>query len=309
MTIDGGSPRNVSASVRQRLLNLARARGEEFNLLLTLYGLEGLLQRLARSPYREEFVLKGAMLLRAWSFDLHRPTRDLDLLGRHEQDSDAVEALFGELWTIPFDDGLELAAETIRSDEIREGQRYGGLRVTMAARLGNARIPIQIDIGFGDAVTPDVLELTYPTLLGSDAPVLLAYPPESVVAEKLHAIVVLGATNTRMKDFYDLWTIARTFRFSGDVLAGAIAATFRRRDTPVPAEEPTGLSAGFAGSEDKQRQWKAFLARTGLEPESPAFERVCRLLRSFLLPALQSLATDRVFRADWPAGGPWRPPS
>lgn len=299
------SPRNPPASVRQRLLNLARQRGEDFNFLLTLYGLERLLYRLGRSPHRADFVLKGAMLLRVWSVSAHRPTRDLDLLGRGEPSRKRLEDIFASLWDAPAEeDGLELEPGTIRSQEIRENQEYGGVRVTMVARLGNARIPIQVDVGFGDAVTPGIIEVRYPTLLDGAAPVLLAYPPETVIAEKLQAMVSLGASNTRMKDFYDLWIIARSFEFSAETLAGAIEATFARRETAIQGEVPAGLSPSFVDDPIKQGQWTAFLARTDLV--APGLSVVSELLRDFLLPPLQALSKGAPRVMTWPAGGPWK---
>jgi hypothetical protein len=303
-----GSPRNLPASIRQRLLNLARQRGEDFNFILTLYGLERLLYRLGQSPYRAGFVLKGAMLLRAWSVSMHRPTRDLDLLGRGEHTLARLESIFAEVWRLPVeDDGLELEPGSIRGEEIREAQEYGGVRVTMTARLASARIRIQVDVGFGDAVTPRPAELAYPTLLGGPAPVLLAYPPETVVAEKLQAVVALGLANTRMKDFYDLWILSRGFTFSGETLSRAIGATFKRRGTAVPTGEPEGLSAAFYDDPGKQRQWSAFLGRTGLAGQTPALPVAAQALRTFLLPPLPALGAGKAFTARWPAGGPWMP--
>lgn len=304
----GGAPRNLAASVRQRLLNLARQRGEDFNFVLTLYGLERLLYRLGQSPYRTGFVLKGAMLLRAWSVSVHRPTRDLDLLGRGERTLARLEHIFADVWRLPAeDDGLELEPGSIRSEEIRGGQEYGGVRVTMTARLANARIPIQVDVGFGDVVTPGPAELAYPTLLDGPAPVLLAYPPETVVAEKLQAMVALGLANTRMKDFYDLWILSRSVAFSGDTLARAIGATFARRGTAIPAGDPEGLSAAFYEDPGKQRQWSAFLGRTGLAGQTPAFPVAADALRTFLLPPLRALGSGQPFTPQWAAGGPWTP--
>lgn len=306
----GQPPRNLPASVRQRLLNLARERGEDFNFVLTLYGLERLLYRLGESPHRTDFVLKGAMLLRAWSVSAHRPTRDLDLLGRGERTAARLESVFADVWRLPVEeDGLVLEPGTIRGEEIREAQEYGGMRVTMTVRLGNARIPVQVDIGFGDAVSPGVTELEYPTLLEGPAPLLLAYPPETVVAEKLQAVVALGMANTRMKDFYDLWILARGFPFTGNILARAIAATFSRRGTPIPNEPPIGLSPAFRADVGKQRQWAAFLGRTGLDAHAPELSRVAELLQSFLLPPLRALDSAEPFPMRWTPGGPWvRPP-
>lgn len=300
------SLRNVPASVRQRLLNLARQRGEDFNFLLTLYGLERLLYRLGQSPHRTGFVLKGAMLLRAWSVNAHRPTRDMDLLGRGARSRARLEGIFADLWELPVeDDGLELEPGSVRSEEIREAQEYGGVRVTMTACLGTARIPLQVDIGFGDAVTPGPAEVTYPTMLGGSAPVLPAYPPETVVAEKLQAVAALGFTNTRMKDFYDLWILSRGLPFSGQTLSRAIAATFARRGTAIPDNDPEGLTPRFYEDDDKQRQWNAFLGKTGLAAQTPAFPIAAGLLRAFLLPPLHALRASEPFTQVWKTGGPW----
>lgn len=250
------------------------------------------------------------MLLRAWSLGTHRPTRDVHLLGRGERTTERLEALFSELWALPVAaDGLELEPGSVRSQEIREAQEYGGIRVTMTACLGNARIPIQIDVGFGDAVTPGAQELAYPTLLDHESPVLLAYPPETVVAEKLEAIVTLGSTNTRMKDFYDLWILGRSFPFTEDTLSRAITATFRRRGTPLPASVPAGLSEAFSGNPAKQRQWDAFLGRIGVRNQAPSLAAVAEMLRSFLLPPVETVQRGVPFTMRWPAGGPWEEPS
>ena len=305
--MSGEAPSHVAASVRQRLLNLAHHRNEDFGVLLVLYGLERLLYRLGRSRHRRDFVLKGAMLLRARSGESHRQTRDLDLLGRGDRSVERLQRVFADLWALPIaDDGLVLEQGSIRGEQIREAQEYGGVRVTMTARLGNARIPIQVDIGFGDAVTPGVEEIAYPTLLDGSAPRLFAYPMETVVAEKLQAMVMLGMVNTRMKDYYDLWILSRGFEFQGEVLARAIAATFARRGTAVPAEVPAGLSPDFCESLDKQRQWSAFLRRTGLSAEAPALPEVGSRLRAFLLPPLQALHAGSPLLPTWPCGGPWR---
>jgi predicted nucleotidyltransferase component of viral defense system len=299
-----GAPRNLPASIRQRLLNLARERKEDFGFVLTLYGLERLLYRLSQSPHRADFVLKGAMLLRARSGEVHRPTRDLDLLGRGDRTIARLERVFTELWSLPIEDGLELEADSIHGEHIREAQEYGGTRVTMAALLGNARIAIQVDIGFGDAVTPGVEEIAYPTLLDGPAPMLLAYPLETVIAEKLQAIVTLGMANTRMKDFYDQWVLSRRCEFEGETVARAIAATFRRRDTGLLTEIPPGLSDA-ATDAGMQQQWSAFLRRTGLDREAPALPEALAALRGFLLPPLQALGSDAPFAMRWRPAGPW----
>lgn len=303
--MSAAEPRNLAASVRQRLLNLAHERGEDFNFLLTAYGLERLMYRLGQSRHRRDFVLKGAMLFRAWAGEIYRPTRDLDLLGRGEVAIPRLERIFEEVWqaAVPAD-GLELEPGSIRGEEIREAQEYGGIRVRMVARLGSARIPLQVDVGFGDAVTPSVAEITYPTLLDAPPPVLYAYPPETVVAEKLQAMVMLGVANTRMKDFYDLWVIARRFSFEGPLLTKAIAATFRRRRTPLPDDVPVALTADFSDDGGRKKQWAAFLGRIDQE-YAPGLPDVVDALSRFLLPPLRALQANGPFRARWPAGGSW----
>lgn len=246
------------------------------------------------------------MLLRARTGEAHRQTRDLDLLGRGDPSTARLERVFADLWTLPVpEDGLTLEEGSIRSEEIREAQEYGGVRVTMTARLGNARIHIQADVGFGDAVTPGMEEIAYPALLDASAPRLLAYPMETVLAEKLQALVTLGMVNTRMKDFYDLWILSRGFEFEGATVVRAIHGTFRRRQTAVPADVPVGLTPQFGEDADKQRQWAAFLSRTNVRDRLPVFADVVAALRGFLMPQLEALASDAAFVAHWPAGGPW----
>jgi len=202
-------------------------------------------------------------------------------------------------------DGLRFDPDIIRLEDIREGQAYGGQRVRLLANLGNARITVQIDIGFGDPVTPEAKEITYPTLLDFPAPRILAYPPESVVAEKLEALVSLGMVNTRMKDIYDLRLMARLLTFEGSTLVDAIRATFNRRDTEIPTTTPTALSAEFVKDEDKRKQWTAFLIRSRLEKPDVSLAEVIEKLRLFLAPPLKAAASGTVLPRSWVAGGPW----
>ena len=281
---------NIAASVRQRLLNRSREAGEDYNLLLARYGNERLLYRLSVSPHAGRFVLKGALLFAAWTGTPHRPTRDLDLLGRGDPSPGALAGVFRELCDLPVDrdDGLRLDAGGVAAREIREGREYGGVRVTLPATLGNARVPLQVDVGFGDAITPGPVTLTYPTLLAdSPPPVLAAYPPETVVAEKLQAMVDLGLANTRMKDFYDAWLLLRDFDLDDAVLAEAVRATFARRGTPLPPEVPTALTAAFADDGAKRRQWDAFVRRAGLAEAALELPAVIRNLQRRLAVVLE----------------------
>jgi predicted nucleotidyltransferase component of viral defense system len=235
--------RNMGASVRARLLNLAKERNQPNDLLLTRYALERLLYRLSTTKHRERFVLKGAMLMTTWFEDPFRPTRDLDLLGFGDPDPQAMLALFREVLAVEADDGVVFDVEGLSVDLIREELEYGGLRIKTDASIAGARVRIVVDVGFGDAIEPGATELPLPVLLDLPAPRLRAYPRETVVAEKFQAMVALGRANSRMKDFYDIWLLSRTYEFEGDALARAIAATFTRRKTPIDSQAATARRA------------------------------------------------------------------
>ena len=299
-------PANLPASIHQRLLNLSVSRSEDPNLILTRFALERLLYRLAQSEFSDQFILKGAMLFSLWAESPHRPTRDLDLLGFGEPSIDGLAATFQHLCNLTVEpDGLTFDSDSVRVSEIREGQTYMGLRVKLIARLGTARIPVQVDIGFGDTVIPEATEIDYPTLLELPAPRIRAYPPETVVAEKLQAMVALGMQNSRMRDFYDLWTIARNFSFEGATLVTAVRATFDRRLTAIPQALPTALNDEFATDEHKKNQWKGFLARSQLENTDIELTQVIDQLRPFLMPVLEATANANDFAYIWGSGGPW----
>ncbi len=298
---------NLAASVRQRLLNLSRENGEPFDLVLIRYALERFLYRLGISGYTDKFVLKGAMLLTVWGGNVHRPTRDLDLLGYGDPSDDQLVDLFQDLCRTKVEpDGLQFDAKSVRVFEIREQEEYDGRRIQLMAYLEEAKIGIQIDVGFGDAVTSEVNEISYPTLLEFPAPRIRAYPRESVVSEKLQAMVALGMPNSRMKDFYDVWMISRQFSFEGTDIVQAIKATFNRRRTEIPKKAPIALSDDFATDSDKIRQWEAFLSRTGLGESTVGLSQVINDLRGFLLPPLLATADQQVFDLTWIASGSWR---
>ena len=291
--------RNIGASVRARLLARARAEQTDFQILLTRYALERFLYRLSVSEQRERFILKGAMLFAIWRDDPFRPTRDLDLLGQGDPDPATIAASIRSICTVEVpDDGVVFDVAGVEAAPIRDEDEYPGVRVRTGASIAGARLPIQIDVGFGDVITPEAIEIEYPTLLDTPAPILRAYPPETVIAEKTEAIVSLGIANSRMKDFYDLWMIAQTFAFEGDNLAEAIRRTFEQRQTPLPKQVPVGLSDSFAL--EREIQWRAFLARDRLEVAPASFAQVIDDLRAFLQPVLA-----RTEVASWPPGGPW----
>lgn len=296
---------NVSASVRQRLLNLATERKEDFGLVVTRYGLERFLYRLSVSTHRDSFVLKGALLLQLWIAETYRPTRDLDLLGRGISNV-SYRKIFSEVCSQKVeDDGLTFLPDTIRVERIRDDETYEGVRVRLEARLGNVRVPLQIDVGLGDAIVPASEELRYPTLLRFPAPKLHAYSKESVVAEKFEAMVKLGIANSRMKDFYDLWVLAQRFEFESATLAAAIRATFKTRRTTLPRSSPLALQPDFYELPTKQTQWRAFLRKSGLKAES-SLKEIIELIGEFVMPTVDSLLKEDAKNNVWQPGGPWR---
>ena len=298
--------RNLAQSVHHRLLNRAREHGEDFNLVLIRYALERFLYRLGRSQYKDRFILKGAMLFAAWTDQPHRPTRDLDLLGIGDSSDEALRQVFSEIVRMPVEpDGLEFDEGSISISEIREAQDYPGKRIGLRVRLGNARLDIQIDVGFGDAVTPEPAEIDFPTLLDSSSPRIRAYPCETVIAEKLQALVAFGMAISRMKDFYDIWTLSKLFPFDGVSLSAAIAATFERRGTAIPEGVPTALTDEFAADKTKQAQWTGFLKRSVLSEAPPTLSRVVNDLRDFLLEPLHAAARSEPLAKSWQPGGPW----
>jgi len=299
--------RNVSASVEKRLLNLSRQSGEDFQYVLMRFGLERLMYRLSRSVYAKEFVVKGALLLRVWTGEQYRPTKDLDLLAIMDKSPEELDQIFRDICTLTVEDeGLVFRSETIRVRQIREDNVYGGVRVTLEARLGKIRIPLQVDIGFGDAVTPEAQREEFPTLLDFPAPILLIYPRETAIAEKFEAIVNLGLTNSRMKDYYDIWLLSQQFDFDGANLVRAIDATFRRRRAVLPNELPIGLSTEFVSDAGKLSQWDAFVRRSRLDTKEINLETVVIVIADFMMPPSIAAAEGKVFLLRWTPSGPWQ---
>lgn len=304
--VSRGSPANLPASVHDRLLRQARERGEDFNFVLVRYGIERFLYRLSVSSHAERFVLKGAMLFAVWSGQPHRPTKDLDLLGRSALSSEDLERLLREVCTTEVPpDGLRFDADNIEIAPIRDEQPYGGWRAYVQAYMARSRIRLQIDVGFGDVVTPAAREMVYPALLDSPPSRILTYPPETVVAEKLEAMVSLGMVGSRMSDYYDVLWMAENLPFEGAVLAEAIRRTFGRRTTAVPQQPPIALTDEFAGNQGKITQWRAFLENKRLEAPRPDLRGVLDELRAFLLPPLQAVASGEKFQLNWSKAGPW----
>lgn len=297
---------NAPASVRARLLNHARKTDQDFNLVLTRYCLERMLYRIGISDFADQLLLKGALLFDLW-FDVpHRPTRDADFLGFGSPALTNLENTFGSICAIVADDGVEFHADTVRTREIRDQSNYAGMRITLLATLDGARCPIQLDIGFGDAVTPEPEKVSYPTLLPNlKPPQLLVYPTYSVVAEKFEALVTLGIANSRMKDYFDLWILAQRTDFEGNTLSQAILSTFTRRETRLPENQPYGLTRDFAEDQVKQTQWQAFQTRNRIN--APSLSLIVDQLSDFLMPPVREAITQQSFNKNWRKGGPWNP--
>lgn len=281
------APKNLAASVKARLQNEAARRGDDFNLLLLRYGIERLLFRLSQSAYADRFLVKGAMLFVIWDEQTHRPTRDLDLLGFGPSEKNDLQRLFQEVVMLPVvDDGLVFDPAAVRAEEIREDNAYGGVRVSIIAKLGSAEVHVQIDVGVGDVVTPAPEAAIFPVLLDFPAPQVRTYPVYTVVAEKFEAMAKLGIANTRMKDFHDVWFLMRRFQLDGPTLRRAVEATFARRQTPLPVW-PDPLSDAFAKDATKQTQWAGFIRRNGLTGLPGQFAEVVVDVREYLTPLLR----------------------
>lgn len=300
-----GKPTTIAASAHARLMNLARAGGRSFNDLLQLYAMERFLYRLSESPHASKFMLKGALLLRVWNPATYRTTRDIDLLGRLPNDVDAVAKVIRAVCRQEVDpDGFEFDATTVRGESIVEEADYHGVRITFKGHMGNARADMQIDVGFGDEVTPSPSEIDYPVLLDNPVPRLAAYPPETAIAEKFEVMLKRGEANSRMKDFHDLWWLGQARSFDGSSLAAAVKATCSRRGTPV-IDRPTALTRTFAEDPSKVAQWRAFRRRLTPTNCPEDFRVVVDAVAAFIQPVAASIAANRDFTMKWRPPGPW----
>jgi predicted nucleotidyltransferase component of viral defense system len=299
------SGRGIAASVRQRLLNKARTQGRPFQELLQYFAMERFLYRLAKSPYSDRFVLKGALLLTAWRAPQSRPTIDIDLAGRVNNHLDHIKEVVTTVCEVDVEpDGVAFNRTSIEVSRIKEDADYEGVRVQFHATLARARIPMQLDIGFGDVITPGPTDIEYPSLLDFPAAMLRAYPKETVVAEKLEALTALGLLNSRMKDFYDLALLSRMCPFEGERLVQAVSTTFRHRGTTIEAE-PIGLTQAFCDDPARAIQWRAFVRRSRFGEEAGELGRLVAEISTFALPVLSAIASGNSFKALWKPGGPW----
>jgi hypothetical protein len=300
------SPTNIAASVHARLAEKARKENRPFQELLQYYGMERFLYRLSKSPHSERFVLKGALMLRVWDAPAARPTKDIDLLGRLDNSLENLAAVVAEVCAVEVEqDGIIFSADSIRTERIKEDADYEGVRARFEGLLGRARIPMQLDVGFGDATIPRPLEIAFPTILNFPVPHLKGYSRETAIAEKFEAMVKLGSLNSRMKDFYDVWLLSRLFDFDGAILLRAVAATFAKRRTALQPE-PVALTRAFAESDTASTQWRAFVRKGRLANAPASLAQAVSGIGQFLLPVIRAFDAREEFTMKWTAGGSWR---
>ena len=299
--------KNVSASVNARLLNLAKKERKTFQEVLQYYGMERFLYRLSKTLNSNEFVLKGGLIFFALGFSLRRTTKDIDLNGYFHHSHENVKTLMNNACQYPVqDDGLIFHTKSLSITEIKTESEIPGLRVSLQATLAQARIPIQIDIGFSDEINPEVTIIKYPVLLPEYPEVILtAYPPESVISEKFQAMVRLGELNSRWKDFYDVWMLSSHLEFEGEVLKKAIINTFQLRKTDLPNEIPVALTEHYAS--EKQIYWSIFIKKNKLNSDiSGEFVKIINRLNVFLLPVVKSSLRNDSFNKVWKPESGWK---
>lgn len=296
----------TAASVHDRLLNKAREFGRPFKELLQYYGMEKYLLRLSKSQFSDEFILKGALLLRSAGINEIRPTRDIDLSSDTAQSIEQLEHIVRDCCRVKVEeDGLKFDPDTVASEEIRGNQSYAGVRIKFQGKLGNAGIPMQIDIGFGDVVSPAPLWIEYPVMLEGDSPKLLAYTFESAIAEKYQAMVYLDMANSRMKDFYDIWYLMKTQNFSASELQKAIKLTFKRRKTTLPKKPPTALTEAFYSDESKKNQWNAFKRKNEIANVPKSLKEIVTAINHFIWPLNNSLNQGEGLDSIWNPQSGW----
>lgn len=298
-------PQDIAASIRQKLYNKAKGTDRPFQEVLQYFCMERFLYRLACSDYRDKFIVKGALMLSTWLAAESRPTMDIDLLGRMDNSVEGIENVIREICqqeAAP--DGISFDLPTIKGERIKEDTDYEGVRVRFMAFLGNARVVIQIDVGFGDIIVPGPIEMVYPVILNLPKPHLKGYTRESAIAEKFQAMTALGIANSRMKDFFDIWLLARQFDFDGKTLSEAIRETFEHRGTSIQ-DTPMALTEAFSMDSGKQTQWRAFIRKGRFENVPHDLGEVVIQIASLLQPVAKALLTNSVFDKKWTAPGPW----
>jgi predicted nucleotidyltransferase component of viral defense system len=298
---------NLAASIQGQLLQLAKQKQEDYNYLLMRYASDRLLYRLSQSQYKQKFVLKGATLFRVWNGEPHRATKDLDLLSYGTNEVSNLMEIFQEICCVSCeDDGINFQPEDIIGEKIKEDQEYEGVRLKLKGKLGSIPLMVQVDIGFGDAIASSTEQVSFPAILDLPVPCLQIYPRETVVAEKFQAMVSLGISNSRLKDFYDIWFLCQHFEFQGSLLSQAIQATFERRKTPLPMAAPLALTAEFSEDADKQKQWQGFLKKGQLKSTQKSLSQTIGVIKDFVMPPCFAMAKSEDFNLIWFPSEGWQ---
>jgi len=298
---------DLQASVRSRLQNKAKETNRPFAEVLQYYGMERFLYRFSKSEYVTKFVLKGALLFFAWQIPERRTTLDIDFLSCFDNQVENIEAVVRSVCDQTVEpDGLIFDAKTVQGHKIKEDADYEGVRVKFIGFLDRSRIPMQIDVGFGDIVYPKAKVIDFPVILDFSRPHLKGYPPESVISEKFEAMIKLGLLNSRMKDFYDIWLMLRQFDFSGSNLTQALKGTFKHRKTDLPTGKPLFVEEIYDEKSDRQTLWKAFLRKGDIEQAPERLAMIAKEIEHFLIEPLRALDQGTTFDRKWKAPGPWK---
>lgn len=298
--------KDLGASIQQRLLNLAKESNRPFDEVLQYYMIERFIDRLSQSEYKNRMILKGALMFMVWDLAESRATRDIDFLGRTDNSIENVTKIVSNVCEIgERGDGVVFFPESVECEIIQERNEYSGIRARFNGEIASARTRLQIDIGFGDVVYPGPINLGYPTLLNMSSPQILAYTPESLIAEKMHAIIRHGINGTRIKDYFDVWFLSHQFAFQGEMLAEAIDQTFTKRGMSIKELNNQIFSGDYENNESKQKQWEAFIEKNRF-PISPAkFKDAIAQIRLFISPIFEAKSQERHFQLIWHAPGPW----
>ncbi len=299
--------KNVPASVRARLQNKAKETNRPFSEILQYYGMERFLYRFSRSKYANTFILKGALMFTVWQIPERRTTLDIDFLARYDNQTATIEKVIKDVCNVPVTpDGLVFDSETVKGKKIKEDADYEGVRVKFSGFLERSRIPMQIDVGFGDVIYPKAKRIDYPVILDFPEPHLKGYTIESVVSEKFEAMVKLGLLNSRMKDFYDIWLMMRQFNFKGLTLAEALKKTFKHRKTSLPQGKPLFAEELYDEKSDRQTLWKAFLKKGDIKNTPEKLSAIARGIEEFLVKPLDAIHNGKRFNEEWKVAGPWK---
>jgi hypothetical protein len=299
--------KNIEASVRALLQNKARETNRPFAEVLQYYGMERFLYRFSRSKYADKFILKGALMFTVWQVPERRTTIDIDFSARYDNQTAAIEKVIQDVCKVSVPpDGLVFDSKAVRGQKIKEDADYEGVRVKFRGFLERARIPMQIDVGFGDTIYPTPKTINYPVILDFPAPYLKGYPVESVVSEKFEAMVKFGLLNSRMKDFYDIWLMMRQFDFDGLKLVEALKRTFGHRKTPLPEHKTLFAEEIYDETSDRQTLWSAFLKKTDIKYAPEKLRTTAREIEQFLNKPLDAIRRTQEFNKEWKAAGPWK---